>query len=32
MLVMNRDGDLFDDRIKQDRSKLNSEVPYDRRT
>ena len=31
MLVMNRDGDLFDERRKKDRRKLNSEVPNDRR-
>lgn len=31
MLVMNRDGDLFDERRKKDRRKVNSEVPNDRR-
>ena len=31
MLVMNRDGDLFDERRKKDRRKVNSEVPKDRR-
>ena len=31
MLVMNCDGDLFDERRKKDRRKLNSEVPNDRR-
>ena len=28
---MNRDGDLFDERRKKDRRKVNSEVPNDRR-
>ena len=31
MLVMNRDGDLFDERRKKDRRKVNSEVSNDRR-
>lgn len=31
MIVMNRDGDLFDERRKKDRRKVNSAVSNDRR-